>query len=159
MENSDIYSSSRPVTNGATGYAVVDEQTVKALDTSVSSLHGNWTGASGLLSTAEDLFIWSEAFHNGHVLSDKAYTEATSATVFPNGFKPYVDYGFGIAIENIAGHKTLGHAGELPGFHAELLHLPKEKFTVVFLANTNRWELKYKARTAEKVIQVMLDDE
>ncbi|WP_041522220.1 serine hydrolase domain-containing protein [Gilvimarinus agarilyticus] len=159
MENSEIYRSNQPVTNGATGYAVVDERTVKALDQNVSGLHGNWTGATGLISTAEDLFIWNEDLHNGHVLSDKAYTEATSATVFPNGFTPHVEYGFGIAIENIAGHKALGHAGELPGFHAELLHLPKEKFTVIFLANTNRWELKYKARTAEKVIQVMLDDE
>lgn len=158
MDHSEMYNSNHTVTNLAVGYAVVDEKMVKALDSSESSSHGNWNGATGLISTVEDLFIWNEAFHKGKILSDDAYTEATSATEFSNGFKPYVEYGFGVAIENIVGHTSLGHSGELPGFHAELLWLPKEKFTLIFLANTNRWELKYKTRTAEKVIGVMLSD-
>jgi CubicO group peptidase (beta-lactamase class C family) len=159
MKDSAIYNNNRPLTHTATGYAVVDEKTVKALDPGVSSLHGNWNGATGLISTVDDLFIWNEALHSGNVLSDKAYSETITATVLPKGFKPPVEYGFGIAVERIAGFTALGHAGEAPGFHAELLWLPNEKITFVFLANTNRWELKYKARTAEKIVQVVLGDQ
>jgi CubicO group peptidase (beta-lactamase class C family) len=159
MKDSTIYNNNRPLTHAATGYAVVDEKTVKALDPGVSSLHGNWNGATGLISTVDDLFIWNEALHSGNVLSDKAYSETITATVLPKGFKPPVEYGFGIAVERIAGFAALGHAGEAPGFHAELLWLPNEKITFVFLANTNRWELKYKARTAEKIIQVVLGEQ
>ncbi|MBK8187070.1 MAG: serine hydrolase [Cellvibrio sp.] len=117
-----------------------------------------YNGAAALYSTVEDLFIWNEALHNGKLLSEESYKEMTSPHKFSNGFVPFVPYGLGLGVEDIAGHHTIGHPGQLYGFHSDILRIPDENISYIFLSNTNNYQLKVKGRVSEKVIEILYGD-
>jgi D-alanyl-D-alanine carboxypeptidase len=151
MKNSGLAGNTTQFKNSALGYGITNSNPYKEKDTNMAT----YNGAAALYSTVDDLFIWNEALHSGKVLSDESYKEMISPYKFTNGFVPFVGYGFGLGIEDIAGHHTLGHPGQLYGFHADILRIPDDNISYIFLSNTNNHQLKVKGRVSEKVIGIL----
>lgn len=154
MKNSGLKGKTTQYENSAQGYGISDGKAYKEKDTNMAT----YNGAAALYSTVEDLFIWNEALHNGKLLSEESYKEMTSPHKFSNGFVPFVPYGLGLGVEDIAGHHTIGHPGQLYGFHSDILRIPDENISYIFLSNTNNYQLKVKGRVSEKVIEILYGD-
>lgn len=154
MKNSGLTGNTTHYKNSAQGYGITEGKPYKEKDTNMAT----YNGAAALYSTVDDLFIWTEALHGGKVISEQAYKEMISPYQFKNGFVPFVGYGFGLGIEDIAGQPTLGHPGQLYGFHADILRLPNDNLTYIFLSNVNNNQLKSGGRVSEKVIELLYKD-
>lgn len=151
MKNSGLSGNNTQYKNSAIGYGVSEGKPYKEKDSNMAT----YSGAAALYSTVEDLFIWSEALHKGKLLSEKSYKEMVSPHIFKNGFVPFVAYGFGLGIEDIAGHHTVGHPGRVYGFHSDILRIPGDNISYIFLSNVNINQLKVNGRVAEKVIEIL----
>lgn len=151
MKNSGLYDNHIEYPNSAIGYAIKDGKPEKEINVNMTT----WNGAAALYTTVNDLFIWNEALHTGKFLKESAYREATTPHKFTNGFVPFVGYGFGFGIELISGKPTIGHPGQLRGFHSDILRLPEDNLTYIFLSNVNNGQLKKKGRVSEKVIEIL----
>lgn len=86
-------------------------------------------GAGALYSTVEDLRRWNEALQAGKVVSGKLLEEMQTPG---KG-----DYGFGLLIAPIRGHKAIHHGGGIEGFNTELAWFPESRLTIVVLSNVN----------------------
>lgn len=151
MKNSGLRGNNTQYANSAIGYGMSEGKPYKEKDSNMAT----YNGAAALYSTVEDLFIWNEALHSGKLLSEKSYKEMISPHIFKNGFVPFVAYGLGLGIEDVAGHPTIGHPGQVYGFHSDILRVPADNINYIFLSNVNNHQLKAKGRVAEKVIEIM----
>ncbi|MEO0556986.1 MAG: serine hydrolase [Bacteroidota bacterium] len=96
------------------------------LDTSVPYAAGM------LISTARDLFTWTEALHGGEVF-DNAETLTRMTTPVLD------DYAYGLGVSTLpfaGGVRAIAHSGGIPGFSTMLIHFPEDDRTVVVLDNT-----------------------
>src|SRR6185503_14229041 len=74
--------------------------------------------AGALCSTVLDLVAWQRALERGTVLSRASLARMRMAATLATG-KP-VNYGYGVFVGDIAGHRRVEHAGGINGFTAEL---------------------------------------
>jgi CubicO group peptidase (beta-lactamase class C family) len=88
---------------------------------------GGIAGAGSLYSSADDLVRWTEALHEGKLLSKTSLTEMT--TPFRNG------YGYGLQVDGEGAELDISHTGTVEGFMSTLDYLPATKTTVVVLSN------------------------
>jgi hypothetical protein len=58
-----------------------------------------------------------------------------TGTTLPNGTP--VDYGYGLASRDYAGHPVISHSGHVAGFTSYLSRYPSERLTIVVLANSD----------------------
>ena len=89
--------------------------------------------AGSLLSTVEDLFIWTKAVHSGKVLKPESLKKAFTPHILPNGHDTH--YGYGWQIGNLLGTTTIEHGGGINGFLSTLLYVPGEDVCVAMLSN------------------------
>jgi D-alanyl-D-alanine carboxypeptidase len=111
-------------------------------------------GAAGFLrSTAGDLLKWSAALFGGKVIRPDLVRLMIEPARLKSGqlamdhiFKPErmgpqtekYQYGFGLEIGTLDGHKKIGHDGSIPGFMTRIDTFPSDGVTVVVMANTQR---------------------
>jgi CubicO group peptidase (beta-lactamase class C family) len=134
MADTGVDESPRPLMHEALGYSYAKGQYNRAV-----SLDPSWTfGTGDLFSTVEDLNKWNEAIFNGRVLKPASLKSAfTPARTSENKDDDSGDgYGYGWFISKWRGLLEISHGGYLPGFNSFLLRIPKEKFTVIVLANS-----------------------
>lgn len=151
MKSSGLYGNSVEYKYGATGYGISDGKPYQELDTNMFT----YKGAAALYTTVEDLLLWSEALHNGKLISSDSYQQLITPHKFTNGFVPFVGYGFGVGIENVAGKHTVGHPGRMYGYHSDMLRISEDNINVIFLANVNINQLKEEGRIAAKIIEIL----
>lgn len=151
MKNSGLYGNNAEYTHAATGYGISDGKPYQEIDTNMAT----YKGAAALYTTVGDLLLWSEALHNGKLISSNSYKSLVTPHKFTNGFVPFVGYGFGVGIEDVAGHHTVGHPGRMYGFHSDILRISDERINIIFLSNVNANQLKSKGREAEKIIEIL----
>ncbi|MDO8969053.1 MAG: DUF3471 domain-containing protein, partial [Saprospiraceae bacterium] len=89
--------------------------------------------AGSLLSTVEDLNIWTRALHGGKVLKPESFQKAITPYILPNGEN--TRYGYGLQMGNLLGSLTVEHGGGIHGFLSDLVYLPKEEVCVAILTN------------------------
>jgi CubicO group peptidase (beta-lactamase class C family) len=89
--------------------------------------------AGSLLSTVEDLWIWTRALHSGKVLQPESLKKATTSYKLTNGSSTH--YGYGLQLGNLLGSPTVEHSGGIHGFLSDLVYLPKEEICVAILTN------------------------
>ncbi|HAD12996.1 MAG TPA: serine hydrolase [Saprospirales bacterium] len=131
MKNS-YYGDTEPlIKNRASGYSQGNED-----GTQVNAPFLSMTqpyAAGSLLSTVEDLNLWSQALHNGKVLQPASYqamiTPYRLSTDAPNR------YAYGLQIGNLLGSPTIEHSGGIHGFLSDMIYLPKEELCVAILTN------------------------
>ncbi len=131
MHDTGVHSSSAAIKHEATGYSYEGGRLIKAANWDMS-----WTGAAGgLYSTVDDLMRWNEGVFGGKILSEDSLEAAFTPFKLDSGAEPSMSYGYGWAIGEHRGLKTISHGGELSGWSAELTWYPEQKTTVVVLHN------------------------
>jgi CubicO group peptidase (beta-lactamase class C family) len=130
MQSTGIYDNANPPPRVAKGYEVTDGVAKPALDWDMS-----WAGGAGALySTAEDLFKWNEALHNGKILNAASYKAMTTPVTLPEGVEG-MRYGYGLVMGELGGLPIIDHSGGLNGWSSDLLYFPAQRTTVIVLAN------------------------
>jgi CubicO group peptidase (beta-lactamase class C family) len=130
LHDTGVWVNANPPTQAAKGYAYSQNHLVPALDWDMS-----WAGGAGALySTTGDLWHWTEALQEGHVLSP-----ASLRTMLTEGVadKPetLTRYAMGLTHSEIAWLPNIGHTGGLQGFLSAVEWFPGQKTTVVVLQN------------------------
>ena len=125
MKDSGYDSNSRVIPHHAYGYTPGPQGITDAgyVDMTVPY------AAGGLYSTTGDLLKWQNGLYGGRVLTPASLEKMTRP--FRN------DYGCGLFISTVNGHKRMEHGGGIQGFNSELVYWPDEKMTIVVLANLN----------------------
>lgn len=110
--------------------------------------------AGGLRSTLADMGRWYEALFAGEVVDRKLFEQMITPARVKDGRltsvakwappgkpaptpAPY-EYGFGVRISNLQGHREYWHSGAVDGFTSQLRTYPDDHVTIVLLANTFR---------------------
>jgi len=89
-----------------------------------------WT-AGAIISSLEDLHVWSKALADGQLLSSKGHDEQMTFVTVPGGEAHGEMYGLGVS--DLKG--WLGHDGANYGYNSAMYHLPSKDATIVVLAN------------------------
>ena len=90
--------------------------------------------AGAMCSTASDLIRWNQALHNGKVVSAESYRQMTTAEGAASEGRR--QYGFGLAIDSIAGRKAISHGGGIPGFITANTWIPSAELSVTVISNS-----------------------
>jgi len=90
--------------------------------------------AGSLCSTVGDLVTWTRALSSGKVVSAASYARMTTPDTLNNGRR--LNYGFGLNVGALQGHREISHNGGINGFISELHHYPNDSLIVVVLTNT-----------------------
>ncbi|MGZ5453590.1 MAG: serine hydrolase [Candidatus Aminicenantales bacterium] len=90
--------------------------------------------AGSLLSSVDDLAVWSDAVFAGKLVRkewlDKAFTPYTLANGESTG------YGYGWLVGDFAGHRSIEHGGGINGFSTYEMTLPEDRIFVAILTNS-----------------------
>jgi D-alanyl-D-alanine carboxypeptidase len=92
--------------------------------------------AGGLVGSVEDMARWARALHHGKVVRPASYAQMTAATKLPDG--KTVPYGFGLGLDEVRGHKAIGHNGGIFGFSTDSLYIPEEDLFIAVFANSDQ---------------------
>ena len=91
--------------------------------------------AGALVGSAEDLATWGQALHHGKVVSTASYARMITPTKLPDGTA--APYGFGLFLEAVRGHDSIGHGGGIFGFSTDSLYFPKDDLFIAVLTNSD----------------------
>jgi CubicO group peptidase (beta-lactamase class C family) len=117
------------IKNRAHGYQVGPDKSIRAR----SSLN-DFVGASGVLSTVEDLYLWDQNFYEPKVGNKELISMITTPGTFNSGEK--MDYAFGMWRDEYRGLPLIMHSGNInSGYRARIHSFPEQKFTAIALCN------------------------
>jgi CubicO group peptidase (beta-lactamase class C family) len=117
------------IKNRAHGYQVGPDKSIRAR----SSLN-DFVGATGVLSTVEDLYLWDQNFHEPKVGNKELISMITTPGTFNSGEK--MDYAFGMWQDKYRGLPLIMHSGNInSGYRARIHSFPQQKFAVIALCN------------------------
>jgi D-alanyl-D-alanine carboxypeptidase len=100
--------------------------------TGVASFAGT---AGGLAGSTPALALWGNALLGGETLQPRSLEQMTT---FSDEGAMWDGYGLGLAHQSVDEREVWGHVGDIPGFHAELWHLPAENLTMAVAWNDDR---------------------
>ena len=86
-------------------------------------------GAGHLYSTTGDLFKWEQALYGGKLLKPESLAKMTTAVKD--------NYGYGLEIAPVYGHKAMQHGGGIDGFNSYVIWLPETRVASIVLSNVN----------------------
>lgn len=93
-----------------------------------------WTYAAGELAmTAHDLALWDESLIAQSLLKPESYREMFTEVKLKDG--KGTEYGLGVFVQNLHGHRVISHGGEVTGFVSDNEVLPDEGVAVAVLTN------------------------
>ncbi len=93
-----------------------------------------WMFAAGELAmTPHDLALWDESILSRSILSSKSYDEMFKEVKLKDG--KGTQYGLGVFVRDVNGHREIEHSGEVTGFVSENIVLPDDHAAVVVLTN------------------------
>ncbi len=117
------------VTGGVTGYDLGENGFNRAMYMSLTHPYA----AGALMSTVDDLALWTDALYGGKLLKPASLERMTTPAKLPSGRSTGTGYGLGIASEE--GKRIFEHGGGAPGFTTYLLYSPDQHMTVAVLSN------------------------
>lgn len=117
MKNSYYGNSYKIIPNRANGYQFYEGnyENPKYMSTTIPYAAGS------LMSAVDDMFLWSKAIQNNALISEKSKQMAFTNHTLTNG--KHNNYGYGWAINEIAGIKTLEHTGGINGFSTSIFQI------------------------------------
>jgi CubicO group peptidase (beta-lactamase class C family) len=119
------------VPNMAKGYSRTEDGSYKPAE----KIHMSVPGAAGsLIGTVGDLATWANALHHGKVVTSDMYRTMTTKTKSADG--KVVPYGFGLQLDQLRGHPTIGHGGGIYGFATSTIYIPERDVFVAVFANS-----------------------
>ena len=93
-----------------------------------------WTGG-GMASTASDLARWGKRLYEGGAFDSSMLPKLLDGV--PARLGPNAKYGLGVIIRETPLGTVYGHSGFFPGYQAEMMYLPSQKFAVAFQVNSS----------------------
>ena len=94
-----------------------------------------WPYAAGsICSSVGDLYIWSEALHNGKVFKNDLYQQMITPGALNNGAK--LSYAMGLVHYMNYGNREISHGGGIHGFLSHSCYYPEEDLHIICLTNT-----------------------
>jgi CubicO group peptidase (beta-lactamase class C family) len=90
-------------------------------------------GATGILTTINDLMIWNDNLATGRVGGEEFVSLMHQTGKMTDGKD--TGYAFGLFIDEKFGKKRVHHAGSYLGFHAQSIRYPEEELSIVCLSN------------------------
>lgn len=93
--------------------------------------------AGAINSTARDMGNWLKFLNARGQTAGLKVAPAAFARVFENQFEKGSPYGLGIALETRSGVLLAEHAGNLPGFTAQVAYVPDRALSMALLTNQN----------------------
>jgi CubicO group peptidase (beta-lactamase class C family) len=92
-------------------------------------------GSTGILSNLEDLSRWDQNFHHNKLGKGSREIIKTMLTpgILNNGKK--ISYALGLVVGKYRGLTMIKHGGGKNGYRSEILRFPRQKFSVICLAN------------------------
>lgn len=116
------------VKNRAHGYQIAPDKTIRAR----SSLF-DLAGGGGVLSTIEDLALWSHNFFEPKVGNKELVQLLTTPGTLNSGEK--IAYAFGMWRGKYKGLALIEHSGNMMGYRAKIFSFPEQKFTAIAICN------------------------
>jgi CubicO group peptidase (beta-lactamase class C family) len=110
-------------------------------------------GATGLLTTVEDLALWDRNFNDERVGGASVLDAMLKKGMLSSGAE--ISYASGLSWGEYRGLKTLEHGGSDAGFRADYLRFPHERLSIVLLSNLASVDAGGLAR---KVADIYLSD-
>ena len=141
MGSTRVLSDTDLVAFRANGYEL-DEGLLKNQDWASSSVCG--TADGGLVSTVMDLAKWDAAIQAGALLPPAVWQQVFTPVTLNSG-KTF-PYGFGWFIREQGGHPYYEHSGRLQGYASHILRFPRQRVSVIVLANlaqADPWEIAH----------------
>ncbi|MGB3480467.1 MAG: serine hydrolase [bacterium] len=123
MNNTKIDRHDAIIKNRAVGYTLGEKGLVNARYTNV----GRSSGAGGLLSTVEDMYLWDRALY-----TEKLTTKDSLEKIF-TPFRH--NYGYGWFIGKYLNRKMVNHGGRSLGFVADIMRFIDDDTCVIILSN------------------------
>jgi D-alanyl-D-alanine carboxypeptidase len=97
------------------------------------------TSAGGLLSTVDDLALWSEALRTGKLLKPASRTAMLTPGRLASGEPAWNEisdgYGLGVFLRTVDGRTIEKHSGGWSSASAQLTRIPEDGLTIVVLTN------------------------
>ena len=90
--------------------------------------------AGSLLSTVDDLAVWSDAVFAGKLVRKEWLDKAFTPYRLSNGES--TGYGYGWLVGDFAGHRSIEHGGGINGFSTYEMTLPEDRIFVAILTNS-----------------------
>ncbi|HSF16918.1 MAG TPA: serine hydrolase domain-containing protein [Vicinamibacteria bacterium] len=118
------------IPNRAKGYAVENNTVVNAEPLSMLLPYA----AGSLGSSAHDLLVWQRALTSGRVVNDESFERMTTPTTLNDGDE--TDYGLGLGLSSLDGHRKISHGGGINGFLTDVAWYPDDALFVVVLTNS-----------------------
>ena len=121
----------------AQGYFTIDnedEELVNATDWDASQA---WT-AGAIVSTVEDMALYTEALASGALFSDPDSLAQMTAfqEVDPLKFGLMTGYGLGVGVIPFEAAEAWGHTGGTPGYASLIMTIPEKDTHIVYLTNS-----------------------
>jgi CubicO group peptidase (beta-lactamase class C family) len=116
------------VKNRASGYMVGPDKSIRAR----SSLF-DLVGGGGVLTTVEDLYLWTQNYYEPKIGNKELVTLLTTPGTLNSGEK--MNYAFGVWRQEYKGLPMIEHSGNMSGFRAKIFLFPEQKFTAIALCN------------------------
>jgi CubicO group peptidase (beta-lactamase class C family) len=110
-------------------------------------------GSGGLLTTINDLFLWDRNFYDQRLGGSNFISHMLTRGRLNNGRA--LNYAFGLEHGEYRGLKTVAHPGSMLGFRTQMLRFPKQRFSVICLANLDTIN---PGRLAHQVADIYLAD-
>jgi CubicO group peptidase (beta-lactamase class C family) len=96
-------------------------------------------GAGGLYSSATDLALWDLALMDGKVLKPESLRRMVTPRTLTNGRS--TGYGCGLSMSLVRNETVLSHGGEVNGFLAYNVMIPRTRSALILLSNDQNVDL------------------
>ena len=90
------------------------------------------TGAGGIYSELDDLFLWDQAWYKGPLVKKETLVEAYHPAKLNDGSLSYYGFGWRLDEEN---PNIVQHSGSLEGFRTYLYRDMEHRITIILLSN------------------------
>lgn len=117
------------------------------------NLRPTYAGSGGLCASASDLARWTHALGSGRAIGRGRLREMIAAHRVQAGYRP--PYGFGLSLKPLLGRPAYWHAGVDDGWGAFTAYLPRERLTLVVLADRG-W--LFMTDVALPILRALLDE-
>jgi CubicO group peptidase (beta-lactamase class C family) len=130
MQTARVISERDIVPHRAAGYRLVDAE-LKNQEWVAPEL--NTTADGSLYLTILDLVRWDAGLRAGSILKPQSWAEAYAPIRLASGNS--YPYGFGWAVDEVAGRARVHHGGAWQGFQSYISRFPDQEITILVLAN------------------------
>jgi CubicO group peptidase (beta-lactamase class C family) len=130
MERSYYGNTAQIIPGRVSGYDAADDGNVNQRYLSFTQPYA----AGALMMTVADWYRWSRALFGGQVVGTESLERMTTPFELNDGST--TDYGYGLSIAAVRGHRAIRHGGGIFGFVTDGLYLPEQDVYVAVFSNT-----------------------